>query len=324
MSLYKKLLLIIAILYIPAALSALIKNYRIEYMPHESDKAPKNITHIDYDKNFVYCLDNYRLYRFYKDEYIWDQPFNEPIEAFDVDGRYIYTEKWIYNKKLKERYPVKTDFYKTYQGTTCVVSDDNFIWVGSEDGGLSCYDRSKDTAINFYEHPFSVSGKKIGGCDISAVYPTKEKVWVGRWDGLSVYDRGNKTWKNYLRCDWIDALAVRDDKVWLGIRNKGLYLFEPQLKDKSLQKIKHFTSEYPTKILLEGQEIYASGEYFGLLNINTQTNDFTIITDDEISKKAKVEIKSIRTFCKDGKILWLGTYNGLVKLRICYPLSSNP
>lgn len=109
------------------------------------------------------------------------------------------------------------------------------LWVGTNGGGLSLYNRDKDTFEHFLEGPEPTAISNNGVTCIAE--DSKGRLWVGTYWGLSVFDPVTKTFQRYynspdyefsLSGNSITSLAIDgDDHVWIGTREHGLNLFNP-------------------------------------------------------------------------------------------------
>jgi len=114
----------------------------------------------------------------------------------------------------------------------CEDSDGN-IWVGTRLGGLSRYNRAKDSFVTF-KHD-SLDSHSISENTINVIYRDKRSnLWVGTTNGLNRYDKKTGTFKRFFSNDKdTNSLASSNiysinegdsNDFWVGT-NKGLNLF---------------------------------------------------------------------------------------------------
>ena len=81
----------------------------------------------------------------------------------------------------------------------CEDSDGN-IWVGTRLGGLSKYNRAKDSFITFKHDSLDVHS--ISENTINVIYSDKRSnLWVGTTNGLNLYDKKTGTFKRFFSND---------------------------------------------------------------------------------------------------------------------------
>jgi len=85
------------------------------------------------------------------------------------------------------------------------------LWIGSENGGLSRYDRAHDNFINYLEDPDNP--KRISNKAITSIYEDKQNnFWVGTYYGLNLLNRKTGEVKRFFS----------DDKKPLTLSNNGI------------------------------------------------------------------------------------------------------
>ncbi|CCO22613.1 ligand-binding sensor domain-containing protein [Maridesulfovibrio hydrothermalis] len=108
------------------------------------------------------------------------------------------------------------------------------LWIGTKGGGLNYYDRKTDTFTHFLpekDNPASISGKTV-----RCIYEdSRGQLWIGTHNGLNLYDRGSRTFKQFKKSDSPDSIshneirAIYEDmqgRLWIGTAG-GLNLFQP-------------------------------------------------------------------------------------------------
>ncbi|MCF6268458.1 MAG: histidine kinase [Melioribacteraceae bacterium] len=108
---------------------------------------------------------------------------------------------------------------------------DNKFWIGSNGGGLVCFDPELET-FEYFEHSKN-DENSISNNSIISLYEDSEKnLWIGTYNGgLNFFDRKNKSFRTFIPNTKVresyTIKSISDDKngnLWIGTRN-GLYIF---------------------------------------------------------------------------------------------------
>ncbi|MCK4642516.1 hypothetical protein KAU32_02640 [bacterium] len=325
MNRYVSCTLVLAILFLSlfhVKTDAVINKYTVELIKSVED-ARNNIVDIKVDGNYIYCIfaeaiGRCSLYRYDTLNQTWKYFFSEESLEFDIDSLYIYTGYAVYKKvdgkKIKE---LKMLFNNDYhEGILTVVKDGQYLWVGTEDGGLCKYNLANDFCVNYYERTILEAGKEIGGEDISVVIPSDEALFVGRWDGMSILFYEENKWINTLYTKYVLSMGISENIFWIGIGREGLLRMDFSQEPAGINFVKEFEGKYPTDIIALQEEVLVLGEGYGILNISNDLKNIKYISNDEICQKLEEKDNFIRSFALDENVLWIGTNNGLMKLSI--------
>ena len=115
----------------------------------------------------------------------------------------------------------------------CIIEDDSGkIWIGTQGGGLNCYDRKKELFHHFRhdpQNPASLSHDEV----LSLYLDAAGRLWVGTENGLNLMDRAQGTFRRFMP-DPGDStalqapavLALLEDRqgiLWAATWNGGLH-----------------------------------------------------------------------------------------------------
>jgi len=232
------------------------------FIIEKSDSSDKyNIRNIRSNyKNFI-SLSEATIYALEKDNYgnIW--------VGIENGGINIFTSKYI-DERVSEIIKIYQDFSNPYS-----ISDNSIhaiyrdkqdiIWIGTYGGGISY----THPIIQRFQHVFSCPFKfnSLLNNYINAIYDEENYTYIGTEKGLSIYDKINKVFINYVY-DKNNPLSIRSNSVWtiyrdskknlwIGTWKGGLNLFDEKTKtfkkffpDNSIAE-KYFNSDCITKVI---------------------------------------------------------------------------
>ncbi len=219
---------------------------------------------------------------------------------------------WIGRFQYLSKYSMKTrqfdDYDLTIQGNTktnnikkVIVDGDSLVWFGSE-AGLHKYYKKKNisdpNAIHFYDtklNYFNGEGEQVS---ITALLFEQRNMWIGLDEfitpdkpqfnigGLYKFDRRNE-WKRY------DASN--------GLAGNGIFCLEK-------------TGNYIWAALYQWGQSSKESYGRGIVLINRLNNQLKIINEADIPS-------TVYCMFFDGKMMWLGTNSGIVKIPITNKLA---
>ncbi len=102
-----------------------------------------------------------------------------------------------YNFKIYRHDP--RDVHSLPKSNTNVLFEDKEgdLWVGTNGGGLSLYNRDADSFSTFIAIQDDVNALSNG--DVNCIFQDEEnKIWVGTYSGLNLFDKKTKTFKRFL------------------------------------------------------------------------------------------------------------------------------
>lgn len=130
------------------------------------------------------------------------------VKRFTVrdDGEPIITDDWVY---------------------ALYFDSNGFLWAGT-DLGISCINL-KDNTADIFKHSQTDKNSLAAGIVSSIFEDSKGQIWVGTSLGISLFDKINKSFKNF-SSDGKAVFSIAEDKhglLWLGT-NKGLLRFDSE------------------------------------------------------------------------------------------------
>ena len=127
-------------------------------------------------------------------------------------------------------------FFKSNTVTSITTDSKNNVWVGTDGGGLKYIDRSAQKTCHYYPKD-NLSNSIPDKVIMSLLIDKKENLWIGTYSGgLSVYNRKDKSFKNYKKTEQAYSLsnnyaaALLQDKrgnIWIGTNGGGLNKYNP-------------------------------------------------------------------------------------------------
>ncbi len=126
----------------------------------------------------------------------------------------IDTGKW------KIQYP-QTTLYSNI----VLTAERGFIWCGTNGGGVRGYNKSSQT--------WKTYTTSNGLCDnfVQAIARDGKNLWVGTFDGISLFNMDTKKWKTFSSKEGISisTILVDGNYVWFGTDNEGIRRYNKQI-----------------------------------------------------------------------------------------------
>ncbi|MGV3768318.1 MAG: two-component regulator propeller domain-containing protein [Chitinophagaceae bacterium] len=244
------------------------------------------------------------------------------------------------NFKAYRHDPARPGSLKANHITSVFESRNGKIWIGTNGGGLSIYERTQDSISNY-----SSGGPGQPGVGITSIEGDKDgHVWVCSYGGLYIIDPESGKMINYDKFKpLLSALQgkvslcfLEDSRgnIWVGT-HEGLYRYDPQQR-----QLKHFAhrngdnASLPhnvvNKIVEEKNGTIWVGTDNGLGKFLPEKSGFRNYSSE--SSPLKLSSGIVFTLEADGKgRLWIGTEVGLniletatEKLTVCLPEKRDP
>ncbi|HSW54714.1 MAG TPA: two-component regulator propeller domain-containing protein, partial [Ignavibacteriaceae bacterium] len=200
------------------------------------------------------------------------------------------------------------------------------LWIGTKSGGLNKY----DPLTNKFEH-WELDSASVEEINITYIYEdSKNNIWIGTYrNGLYRFNTSQNKfehWQNnsknpdVLSNNYITSV-VEDSKsnIWIATY-AGLDKFIPEQTDKPFKKV--FTDfNNPIWYLTKSSFIENTiriGAFNGLFNFDPVNESFSeIILPESSGLKFGNSVSSIaEVYYLGEKILWVGTYGGLVQINL--------
>ena len=102
----------------------------------------------------------------------------------------------------------------------------SLFWIGTEMGGLFCYNRNRDTVTQYISN--SVNHSAVGFSSILDIHEDNNGIlWIAANNGLNKYNRATKSFTNFPGNGAFSILEDDHGKLWLSNR-KGISKFDPE------------------------------------------------------------------------------------------------
>lgn len=206
------------------------------------------------------------------------------------------------------------------------VFEDSFnnLWFAASAGGLN--------KVNLLAKPFGVINRmnnhELPDDYINTLWNEKEVLWIGTRNGFSRYDKGTRTFRNFLN-NTVSASTTHisvssiydagDGNLWVASRENGIYLLDK--KSLSLRRLADVPGERPWAqieplcIREDGQgQIWIATFYAGIY-VFDKTGRFIRTLNTGNSALPSDNITSL-LYDRAEKVMWISTRNaGVCKLR---------
>ncbi|WP_020530808.1 sensor histidine kinase [Flexithrix dorotheae] len=178
-------------------------------------------------ENFV--IESYRVIITDRDGRIWLGSFSTGLYVID------------FNEKKASHYyykPYKPNHLSHNNTTSFAESPKGKIWIGTDGGGLNCFDKNSRVFQTFQKDK-SDPGSISGNIPLTIVYDSvKSGIWVGHWDdGLDFLDLKTQKFTNYplqltngekFNNSIFYLQFDNKHRLWAAIPNQGLFLVKPE------------------------------------------------------------------------------------------------
>ncbi len=177
---------------------------------------------------------------------------------------------------------------------TCIYQDKSDIfWIGTYKGGLYRFDKTSGSIINWNNEPGNLSS--LSNKYVTTIFEDYHgNLWIGTYNGLCLFNKSPGHPSHCFFHDQADINSIPDNIIWRVFQS-------------------------PT----DSDNIWI-GTYNGLAYLNIKTKIIRQVIPDE--NNPEQFSRSISSICEDfngnHKYLWLGTYEGL--LRVELPKSPTP
>jgi signal transduction histidine kinase/ligand-binding sensor domain-containing protein/DNA-binding response OmpR family regulator len=205
-----------------------------------------------------------------------------------------------------------------------LLSDGEYLWIGTENQGLFRYTPSENKLIK-YVHDIN-DPNTISNNQVNEIYKDNQGViWLGTWFGLSKLDQvsgkvenfpfdtpGSREIYNYSKIEKI----VSDDKgnLWIGTWGGGLHKFDPESNsfDHFENILENGTGNLWVKdIYHENNKLWIATIGDGLLifDVLTKKSEQVLFNPKSLSKGYK---RLLSVFAKSDTEFWIGSEEGLI------------
>lgn len=200
------------------------------------------------------------------------------------------------------------------------------MWFGTEESGLFYYDIYKDICQN-YRHIASNSESLLSNFVRDIFVVDHNEVWIATRDGLSVFDRKNQKFTNYVH-DSTDPNSLSHNTIWQFMKDNsgniwmptyagGINIYSAHRRNfmnigERVGSRNGLNQPLVNSILLnnEKDEIWVGTDGGGLNHIDRVTNtvQYYSVKDQHNHKQSNI-IKSLMWDRK--KRIWIGTLDGI-------------
>ena len=297
-----KLMSILCLIQLASIIYAWGQDYRFKHINRNDGLSQSNVTCILQDhKGFMWFGTRDGLNRY--DGYEITVYRNDPADSRSISHNYIRT---IYEDRERR------------------------LWVGTEDGGLSLYNRAGDDFTNYLHNPQDT--RTISSNKVRAItQDSKGRLWIGTGGGgLNRFDvkenvftcyRHTPTRSNSLSGNDIeDILEDSDGALWIATWNAGLTKFIAD-EDRFIHyrkaeaDIYSLSSDYLKKLYIDRNQNLWIGTTEGGLNRYDKKQDRFIHYNHQPGKKNGLSNNDVLSLAEDtyGN-LWIGTQNGGINI----------
>lgn len=257
----------------------------------------------------------------------WNRLILQGDNMNSIDGRFAYSILrdreggiWIgtfydgvkYISPIKKRFLSYTSGYDGFKGNVVSHFCEDYcghVWIGSDDGGLSCLDEKTGRFINY------AGSRLLSSYNVHALCISGTDLWIGTYtNGVICMNLASGRMKRYAEKDGLDSkscYAIYKDhlgRLWLSTMGYGIFLYD--------RKRDRFHQVYKTDALVMDIDEDRRGNMWfcsqgaGLYRYNP----FTRKWKDYRCLRSSISLPSDQVDClemdEDGR-LWIGTMAGL-------------
>ncbi len=205
------------------------------------------------------------------------------------------------------------------------VDNQNLLWVGTEEGGLTVLDAVGSVVRQFKHVPWDPNS--IAESPVRAIQSDSfGRIWIGTMShGIGIFDDSNDRWV-YLKSKADDPNSLSSNRVraiirdasgalWIGA-DAGLNLWRPETNDfqrfrSDLRNPKSISDETILDLFQDLGGVIWVGTYNGISKWNATVETFPVFKLQSSSENV-VSSPSTSSFAEDGNgNLWIGTFEGV-------------
>ncbi|MEH6307666.1 two-component regulator propeller domain-containing protein [Olivibacter sp. CPCC 100613] len=225
------------------------------------------------------------------------------------------------NFKVYRHNPQQNGSLRANHITALYEGKDGCLWIGTNGGALSFYDRHKDAIINYRGQPLR---KKFSTAITSIGDDSRGNIWVASYGALYIFnphtkrlvdhDGYVKLMRTFSGKNTFVVFRDKKQQMWIGT-DSGLYVYDHKLK--LLGTFKHRDSDkrsladdYVTSIAEDGVGHLWVGTMGGLSMLEKEK--WTFVNYHSTSAALKISSDKVYALTPDGvNGLWIGTDEGL-------------
>jgi ligand-binding sensor domain-containing protein/serine phosphatase RsbU (regulator of sigma subunit) len=205
--------------------------------------------------------------------------FEQLNDSVIVVGNLDYgLDFWYANSNTFENFPTYKN--KLHFRILSLLNDtaNKKLWIGSWGGGFNYFDTQNKRFSSAYDINRNCNGTRLANNTILDLENGPDNtLWIGTYNGLSVFDIDKQTFKNYFTFDGLPSNTInhivydkKHHRIWIGT-SAGLAFYN-----------------------------FQDGKFYSL----------------PVNNHKLLQNKSVNTILLDGEIIWLGTSQGLIKYNI--------
>ncbi|MCG9131564.1 hypothetical protein J5I95_07780 [Candidatus Poribacteria bacterium] len=258
-------------------------------------------------------------------EYVWvgaDREINPDPHGWDEDPRF--------SKGGVSRYHRDTDSWNNYKKSDGLIDneiatiavDDNSVWFGTQDEGVSQYNQVDQTFIKTYTKTDLLKSNMI-----TSIRSDGFQVWFGTANaGVHRFIKPVNTWVHYTKADGLSSnhvswITTQGDDVWFASKEDGVSRFDKVSGEWTIYQQADFLSDNDVRDITRD----ADGNLWiatvaGISIYSPQTHSWEIISKEDGLPTPYVTSIFISNHQQDGirasgaslpKTVWIGTDRGL-------------
>ncbi|MBN1952035.1 MAG: SpoIIE family protein phosphatase [Bacteroidales bacterium] len=232
---------------------------------------------------------------------------NHTIWIGTLDDRVYFCDSL--SRNIIRAFPVNRFFSREFYAVTAMeIDQDDYLWVGTNDGLLYCHILTGEVKRHSNE-------SSLIGNDITAIYCDREnRTWIGAYLQKGISQIENQTTIMNLPCaDEITPTCFvldHDGKLWVGTRGQGIYILE----NKELKAMPEITegllSNLITTLNVDDSNTIYIGTNKGLNVFDTKNHQ--IKTYNKKNGFLGIETNpSASYYNQEAKSIWYGTNMGV-------------
>ena len=220
----------------------------------------------------------------------------------------LYSQKILDFDKLSME-----DGFSASKANAIIQDRKGFIWVGTWNG-LNRYDGYQCEIFRpSYQDSTTISNREV----VALMEDHLGNIWIGTSSGLNCLNPATREIKRYdFQNRIMSLLEDRENKIWVGTWNGGLYKIDPE----SGEKAHYLASDNVSDIFEDSQNNLWIATFNGLVNFDRKTSRY-----DRYLPVSKQGVNSISNStvtqiveAKNGN-LWVGTWGGGINKVIVHP-----
>lgn len=187
------------------------------------------------------------------------------------------------------------------ENVSALLVDDDDLWIGTWNGGLVRY------SLSSHESKVFRAGKQsLAANTVRAIQIAYGKVWIGTYQGLYTYAKGNEKWKSVPQFDSnakIQSILSVDNKLYVATLGLGLWRLSAQKWERIEQGALpgvyiNILSRFDNWLLIGTMNL-------GLILLDLETD--RLVSFDSLNPG--LAARNITMLLpQDAKQLWIGTY----------------